>query len=228
MSEARVAGVDVWKGRWLGVVLRGRVFERVHVEERIADLLAGVGDAAAVGIDMPIGLASGAERREADAAARAFVGPRGSSVFPTYPREVYEAPSIEAARKVSVRLLGRSISHQAYGLRHRLLELEQGVAGHPLDIREVHPEVSFRAMAGRHLRWPKTSWNGFHERVDLLRGAGIEIPPSIQDLADAGIEDVLDAAAAAWSANRIADGEAESLPGEPAQFVDGRPLAIWY
>jgi predicted RNase H-like nuclease len=227
VSETHVAGVDVWKGRWLAVVLRGWVYERAHVAKRIADLLAEVGDVAAVGIDMPIGLASGEERRQADAAARAFVGPRGSSVFPTYPREVYEAPTYDAAREESIRLLGISISRQAYGLGERLLELEQAVVARR-DIWEVHPEVSFRAIAGRHLAWPKTSWNGFHERVNLLHDAGIEMPPSIGDLGNAGTEDVLDAAAAAWSAGRLAEGTAASLPSEPAQFHDDRPLAIWY
>jgi predicted RNase H-like nuclease len=224
----RVAGVDVWKGRWLAVVLRGRSYESAHVASEIAKLLGDIGKLAAVGIDMPIGLTSGKERREADGAARAFVGrPRGSSVFPTYPREVYAASTIKAAREVSLRLLGISTSDQAYRLGDRLLELERAVVGRA-DIWEVHPEVSFRAMAGRHLTWPKTSWNGLHDRLDLLQGAGIEIPVSIADIGNAGTEDVLDAAAAAWSASRIAEGSARSLPDKPTQFIDGRALAIWY
>jgi predicted RNase H-like nuclease len=52
----------------------------------------------AIGIDMPVGLTSASERRKADKAAREFVGPRRSSVFPTYPREVYEADSYDTAR----------------------------------------------------------------------------------------------------------------------------------
>jgi predicted RNase H-like nuclease len=40
-------------------------------------------------------------------------------------------------------------------------------------------------------------------------------------------DDILDAAAAAWSAHRIAKGIASSLP-DPAQFVDGQSIAIWY
>ena len=219
--------MDVWKGRWLAVVFRDRVYESAHVARQIMDLLVEIGEVAAVGIDMPIGLASGTQRREADAAARAFVGPRRSSVFPTYPREVYAASTIEAAREVSLRLLGISISDQAYRLGERLLELERAVVGRG-NIWEVHPEVSFTALANRHLTWPKTSWNGFHERVGILRDANIEIPASIGDIGNAGTEDVLDAAAAAWSARRIADRTAASLPTEPTQFLDERPLAIWY
>ena len=227
MGQKHVAGVDVWKGRWVAVVLRDRVYERAHVAKQITHLLDEIGYVAAIAIDMPIGLASGKERREADAAARAFVGPRGSSVFPTYPREVYAAATVAAARKVSLRLLGVSISHQAYALGERLLELERAVVGRA-HIWEVHPEVSFRAIASRHLAWPKTSWNGFHERVSLLREAGIEIPASIGDIGGAGTEDVLDATAAAWSASRIAEGTARSLPSEPTQFIDERALAILY
>jgi predicted RNase H-like nuclease len=228
VSELRVAGVDVWKGQWLAVVLRGRSYESAHVASEIANLLGEIGELAAVGIDMPIGLANGRERREADVAARAFVGwPRGSSVFPTYPREVYSASTIEGAREVSLRLLGISISAQAYRLGERLLELERVAAGRD-QIREVHPEVSFCAMASHQLAWPKTSWNGFHERVELLEAERIELPSAIADIGSAGTEDVLDAAAAAWSARRIAEGVAASLPTEPRQFVDGRALAIWY
>jgi len=39
--------------------------------------------------------------------------------------------------------------------------------------------------------------------------------------------DVLDAAAAAWSAQRIALGIAETLPGSPER-ADGMTICIWY
>ncbi|NUP38908.1 MAG: DUF429 domain-containing protein, partial [Streptomyces sp.] len=41
-------------------------------------------------------------------------------------------------------------------------------------------------------------------------------------------DDVLDAAAAAWSAHRIALGTAASLPDPPETTRDGLPVAIWY
>jgi hypothetical protein len=87
------------------------------------------------------------------------------------------------------------------------------------DIWEVHPGVSLRAIAGHHLAWPKTSWNGFHERVELLHQAGIEIPPSISHLCGAF---------RGRPRSRIAEGMARCLPNEPTQFVNDRPLVIWY
>jgi predicted RNase H-like nuclease len=227
VNNAEVGGIDVWNGQWVAVVLRGGVFQRARIAKRVTDLIDELGDMPAIGIDMPIGLTSGAERREADAAARAFVGLRGRSVFPTYPREVYRASDYGEARRVSISLTGISISRQAYALGERLLELEAAVA-QCKNVWEVHPEVSFRAMAGRPLPWPKSSWNGINDRLGLLRGVGIDLPASIDELGNAGVEDVLDAAAAAWTASRIAAGTGESLPSHPQQFAGGRPLAIWY
>ncbi|MGH9461043.1 MAG: DUF429 domain-containing protein [Vicinamibacteria bacterium] len=42
-----------------------------------------------------------------------------------------------------------------------------------------------------------------------------------------GPDDVLDAAAASWSAARIARGEAASLPAPPERDANGYPMAIW-
>src|SRR5947209_3461833 len=72
-----VAGVDVWRKRWLAVVLCDGRYERAVVEASLDKLLSELGEMTAIGIDMPLGLTSGTVRREADAEARKFVGPRG-------------------------------------------------------------------------------------------------------------------------------------------------------
>ncbi|MGH3778212.1 MAG: DUF429 domain-containing protein [Pseudonocardiaceae bacterium] len=43
---------------------------------------------------------------------------------------------------------------------------------------------------------------------------GIHLPDQLGDASNAGADDVLDAAAAAWSAHRIATGHADRLPAE--------------
>ena len=76
------------------------------------------------------------------------------------------------------------------------------------------------------LRHRKKSAAGALERLDILHRHGIDL----DDLGDAGgmpLYDVLDAAAAAWSANRIATGAAQTLP-DPPEVVDGHAVAIWY
>ena len=74
----------------------------------------------------------------------------------------------------------------------------------------------------------KKSWNGFAERRRLLSAAGIELPHDPLEHADASVDDVLDAAAAAWSARRIALGQAGALPEHEVFDERGRRIAIWY
>lgn len=79
-------------------------------------------------------------------------------------------------------------------------------------IVEVHPEVSFREIAGgRSILSKKKRVSGFVERRELLVGAlpGIAIPatrPLVRAGAGAPADDVLDAIAAAWTARRFAHG----------------------
>jgi predicted RNase H-like nuclease len=54
------------------------------------------------------------------------------------------------------------------------------------------------------------------------------IPDVLEAVGMVPADDVLDAAAAAWSAQRIARGEAKSLPSPPEEDERGREIAIWY
>jgi predicted RNase H-like nuclease len=79
---------------------------------------------------------------------------------------------------------------------------------------EVWHQVSFAAMNDRPLTHRKISWTGQVARRALLAGHGIHLPDQLGAAGTAGTDDVLDAAAAAWSAHRIATGHASRLPTE--------------
>ena len=85
---------------------------------------------------------------------------------------------------------------------------------------EVHPEVCFRAMKGVPLEFSKKTWNGQMERRTLLVKQGIELADHFDDsTGKVAPDDLLDAAAAAWSAWHLARGRGEALPesdGEPS------------
>ena len=148
-----VAGIDGYRRGWVAVVLVDGRFERAIVAKRLADLAERLDASGIIGVDVPIGLPeSGA--RAADLEAARVVGPRRSSVFPTPPRAVWEAADIDTARRLSIALTGKSIASQTFALRERVLEADV-VAKSDSRIREVHPEVSFRAIAGRSLMAPK-------------------------------------------------------------------------
>lgn len=204
----RVVGVDACRGGWVAVVLDAGRYVDSGVHTRFAEILAAFPTASAFAVDVPIGLPP-PYPRAADVEARRFVGPRWQSVFLTPPRELLELESYAEANARAREVIGGRISKQAHGMRTRILELE-APSSHDSRIVEVHPEVSFRELLGAPLD-SKHSWNGAMARRQALLEAGIDLP----DRVGAGLahtDDVLDAAIAAWSAQRYAAGVREPLP----------------
>ena len=230
-SDAFVVGVDGAKGGWLGALLPvcGHGVVRLIAAPDIASLIERAEPVAPVllaGVDTPIGLPDNGSRH-ADALARARLGGRASTVFSAPVRDAVLAPTYAAAREISVeRTGGRSLSAQSYALRRAIIDVDQYVRDtRSARLVEVHPEVSYAAMAGAPLRSRKHDPEGMKERLGVLRASGIEVPKAA--LRGGGVDDVLDAAAAAWTAARVARGVAECLPDPPERFSDGLDAAIW-
>ena len=222
----RVAGVDACKQGWVAVLVTAGTVRDVVVGEAFAPLVDALGSLDVIAVDIPIGMPTTPPRR-ADIEARKLVGRRAASIFSTPPRAVVEAATYPEALETSRRRYGRGVSVQSYRLRTKLLDVDRRVrAG--ADIHEVHPEVSFRAMAGSPLAFSKRSWNGQMQRRKLLAGAGLVIPDELSDAGAVAVDDVLDAAAVAWSAARIAAGTATPIPDPPDRDEHGRAVAIWY
>lgn len=211
-----VAGVDACPGGWAVAVWRPDGTIELSRVASFAETLPL--DVAVIAVDIPVG-APEIPPRPADVEARAFVGPRASSVFPTPPLAVLDAPDYQEALRRHRELTGAGLSKQAFFLCRRMLEVEPHAAGDER-IVEVHPEVSFRALAGRPLSHSKHAPEGLEERRRLLEERGITLPtpPTGVPLADA-----LDAAVAAWTAARYARGEALALPEGHTE----RTGAIW-
>jgi predicted RNase H-like nuclease len=167
-----VGGIDVYPRGWVAVrlapaeikVARGRQLDELIRHLEPVDVIA---------VDMPIGLP--AIVRECDRLAREYVKPRHNSVFPTAPAAVLAEATFEAACERARELLGKGISRQTWALRESIYEVGL-IAGHDARIIEVHPEVSFRALRGAPVGWPKTSWNGQAIRRQALAAARIEVP----------------------------------------------------
>jgi predicted RNase H-like nuclease len=223
MSD-RVAGIDWYRGAWVATVLQGRRKPAVLVDPDLKSLIDRIGeDTTCIAIDMPIGLPTGGPR-EADRAARDFVGPRRNSVFPTPPAEVLNAESYPRANDVAQDLLGHKISKQSYALAKNIALVAE-IAAVDKRIIEAHPEVSFCAMAQAHLQWAKTTWNGQMQRRRLLAQQRIALPDDLGEAAAVPVADVLDSAAAAWTARRYARGHARSCPAGAQRDQIG---VIWY
>ncbi len=222
-AQRTVLGIDWARPRWVAVVLAPGARPRVLADRDLAVLVGAVPDAACVGVDMPIGLPE-AGPRAADAEARAFVGARRNSVFMTPPAAVLAAGTYAEANALAAARAEKGISQQAWGLRANIAVVA-GVADADRRLIEVHPEVSFVALAGGHMRAAKTTWNGQMDRRAALARAGIVLPDDLGDAGVVPVADVLDAAAVAWSARRFAAGDARSFP---AAASHGDRQVIWY
>jgi predicted RNase H-like nuclease len=186
-----VLGVDACKSGWVGVRLAGEV--TAHFARTIDELVT---DVSVVAIDIPIGLTD-AGHRSADERARDFLGRRRSTLFMTPVRAAVEAPDHETANAINQRITGSGISIQAFGLCEKILQVDRWLPSAPCPVLEVHPEMSFAAMAGDvPLAERKKTWSGAERRRALLAEAGV-LPAGGLDGVDAGVDDVLDAAAAA-------------------------------
>lgn len=219
-----VMGVDGCSPGWVGIVLDeagyvDALFSQ-HIGE-LVDLAQSDRQLEVVGIDIPIGLQD--SEREADRLVYRQLGSRRSSLFMTPPRAVLERASDPvAANELSRRLTGKGVSRQSLGLARKVLEVDDWWPTAGVPVIEVHPELSFRLMSGRSLDASKKTWAGHQTRRDLLRGAGVNLPNELGAAGlNSGPDDVLDAAAVAWTARRYLAGQATAYPG-----VEDRPEAV--
>lgn len=206
---------------WVAVALREGRFTEALFASSLVDVRQRMGDDATLAIDIPIGAASGAAERRCDTLGRQRLGARRSTLYPIPPLEVLQEPDHAAASALCRELTGKGVSRQSHGLRHRILEaLELQADPHAF---EVHPELSFLALTGLEALAPKKTWEGMAQRRHALEGAGIVLPLDLGEAGAAPVDDLLDAAVAAWTADRIAAGQAECLPADPET---GEPI-IW-
>ena len=222
-------GVDACRAGWVAVAWSGDAI-RAYVHADIAVIAAQAaaeGRLDAIGIDIPIGLADSSHRL-ADLLARKAAGPRWASVFVTPVRPALLIDEYTRASALNRRLTGGGISRQAYHLRDKILQVDDWLTSAPSPVVEVHPELTFAALAGAPLSDSKSTWSGALRRHRLLADAGIKVSGDL-GLAgfQVGVDDVLDAAAVAWTAARVARGQARCVPDPPERFSDGIAAAIW-
>ena len=188
----------------------------------VASTLDGLQLSGVVGIDMPLGLLADGWRI-ADILARRALGGRGVTVFAIPPRPVWQQPTYAEANRACRELTGNGLSAQTWGLRGKILEADAHRRASPATLYEVHPELAFAAMAGAPLAASKHTAAGLILRRELLARVGITLPAKVIGAPE---NDLLDAAAVAWSARRIAVGDAVTLTSPAQHADDGTEIAI--
>lgn len=230
----KLAGVDGCRGGWLAIL------EDTATHAISSQVVASAAEAAAladiVAIDMPIGLESKKYGRDCDWAARKFIGPRFNSVFPAPIESVVFGIDIRTASADQRMIVGKGVSPPCIAIIPQIWEVNRLLRGDQTLVNrvlEVHPEVSFRAMRGSHLEYPKRDLSGALLRLSLIRAAFGEnaFEPVRREQRRGQVEDddILDAFAALWTARRIAAGTFQQLPEGPTQYdAKGLPMRIVY
>lgn len=229
----QVVGVDGFRGGWVAVAYDTTVRALVpSTFTSLSAVLASYPDATALGVDIPIGLSEGASR-VCDVEARKVLRHRRSSVFPAPDPRLLDELDFDAANAASRLLTGKGISKQAFGIYPKVAETNRIVTRAKQDrVFEIHPEVSFWALASRPMDYPKDQPEGYEERRALLTAA-FKVPIWTREEArlvapPAKPDDLLDATVAAWTAWRVAEGRAGRLPSDPPLDGQGLRMEIVY
>ena len=241
-AEGWVAGVDGSPYGWC-VVLANLVTGQLRLTgvPAFQDVFRLSERPQVVAIDIPIGLPKYAQRggRTCDGLARRILGAtRGTSVFPAPSRATLahraDHRAVCAANRTETgRAIGVSI--QCFNLLKKIAEVDAVLSDPSMRgmVYEIHPELCFFQMNGqRPVLEPKRRLTGLQARATLLAQAGM---PGLVDLwrcdrelkRQCGLNDVLDAGAACWTATRIAGGSALRIPVQPEHDETGLPMEMW-
>lgn len=217
---ALVAGMDGCLKGWLCLI---KDLATDHVHAKILSDISGLLELEArpevVTIDIPIGLTDRGSR-ECDLLARAHLkASRASSVFPAPIRPVLEATSYSQACQIGEKVEGRKLSKQLWAIMPKIREVDTFLRTDPTRrrwVREVHPEVCFWAWnKNKAMTHKKRSPEGKAEREALIKPLYGTAYTKIQSSLPQGRyanDDLLDAFAALWSAERVVSGKAVVLP----------------
>ena len=228
-----LCGVDGFKSRWCAVL---RNFDTGELRARVVsfqDLLELPENPAIIAIDVPIGLldVTPPGGRTCERLAREIVGAhRARSVISTVGRAALAATTRAEADLVSRAAGGIGISAHSWGLKDKLQEVDDMITPALQQvIHEVHPELSFREMAGRPLSHSKKTPQGEQERLATLirsfpKESVTNTPPALR----AGRGDFFDACAALWTAGRIYRGTAKRVPDLRVLDAQGLDMAMWF
>jgi predicted RNase H-like nuclease len=204
-----VAGVDGCPAGWIAfkVDLPSRATS-VEVIDLESWLRKRPPELAFLGIDIPIGLLDGS--RACDKAARKCLGqPRGTSVFAAPCRAALTAKTHAEASAINRQKTGRGLSQQAFGIGSKIKEVDDAITPETEQwVFEVHPEVCFWKLNGeRSMAHNKKKEAGRNDRLKLLLTEFPEIQRHLDSKPQGvGKDDLLDAAAAAWTALRRGTG----------------------
>jgi predicted RNase H-like nuclease len=209
---------------WVAVELDDGSLAAITRHDSLEALLSTAEEAEVVAVDVPIGHddREGAQRggrRAADEAAREALGEAAERVFWTPPLQVFENDDYEAACDQAEREGWPEPEEPMFAGRHRLRTVNERARTDDRLV-EAHPEISYLELNEHHGDGGPLETHGrgpraTYERLQLLAEVGLRPARSLGGVGRMSPRDVLEASAAAWTADRVARGEHGTLPADP-------------
>ncbi len=223
MTVPIVLGVDGTRRGWVGVRWDETTATPLF-DATLAGLCQAAGPVAVVAVDMPIVLERDG-RRGCDDAVRPLLGRRRASLFSPPTLGAIDFDDYSDANAWSKEHVGHGISKQAWMLVPKIREVRALAATTDLPLHETFPELAFLAMNDdRPMSHPKRTWTGTATRLRLLDEHGLSIDPDVGPAGEVAADDMIDAAALAWSAMRIATGVGRHAPEQ----LSSGCASIWW
>lgn len=234
---AHISGVDGCKGGWISIrkeIDSGEISSEVYFSAR--QLINQFRNPDVLALDIPIGLTESGPRQCDILARKMLRQPRGRSVFPAPIRPALAASDYREANTISRSVDGKGVSAQAFALYPRVRDIDKIIRSNDEAcgfVYEVHPELCFMAWNdGEPIQEPKKSHDGMNIRLDLVKSHFAEEAVSsvrrIHPASQVANDDIYDAFAALWTAERILLETAKSIPDQPEIDPLGLPMAMWY
>ena len=237
-SVPLLAGVDGCRAGWVVVVAQGdgqdAQAHQVRICASFADVLGLEPAPAVIAVDMPIGLLVEPQPggRDCDQLARRLLGRRASSVFTPPTRQLLEATRYEQVR-------GHGLSIQAFNILAKIREVDRLMTpALQQRVYEAHPELAFRALAGRPMQQRKKTVAGREERLRVLdqapyppfQGIRMAFAHTLRGCQRTQVapDDILDAYVLVGTALRIWHAQGCCVPCVPACDQKGLRMEIWY
>lgn len=237
-------GIDACPGGWACVVHGDDGTLSVEFLESLDRMLDAHSDSI-VGIDIPIGLPdqmTGIDPgiRQCDRLARKLLGfPRSTSIFsaPVRPLlDIDEKDIVKAHHEASALTMGisnRKVTRQTMNILPRIREVDDLLqqSGQLRErIFEVHPELIFMEINGEPIQESKRRLEGRARRMDCLHevfgSQAVESCITMIEGTTIKVDDLMDALACCWSADRIGRGIHHELPAKPEFDSTGLRMTI--
>ncbi len=203
-------GVDGTSSGWIASIGNSRDsrLSAIKYYEDLNKLLSDYPTSIMV-IDMPVELNQKNYFRTCDVLAKKYLGKVfQSSIFIPPLKRVLECNTYKEANELSKKITGKGLSKQSWHLKCKIIEVQQ-ISKLSNKVYEGHPECSFKMLKKESLKGKKKSVSGIFERLDLLKGVGLD-PLSLNLKLGNGssikIDDVLDSMVLFITALRIVEG----------------------